>query len=251
VNLRREGGRYGKQAPLRQSRPALSPLRVEQPAELDRLALPRGRPVLVLVGGAAGVRPEQLELISTVLAECVVPLLEERNAAVVDGGTDSGVMRAIGRARDVAGGRFPLVGVAAEGTVVIPGHLSSPADAVELEPHHTHIVLVPGHSWGDESPWLAQVADVIAGGRPSATLVINGGEITYDDIAQSLVRRRPVLVLAGTGRTADAIAAAAAGQHAEPRAVQVAASPLTRILAVSNRDALCDALRSALEPVSD
>lgn len=67
-----------------------------------------------------------------------------------------------------------------------------------------------------ESLWLAEVADVIADDRPSATLVVNGGEITCDDVARSVARRRPVLVLAGTGRTIDAIAAAVAGHGDEP-----------------------------------
>jgi hypothetical protein len=71
--------------------------------------------------------------------------------------------------------------------------------------------------------------------------VANGGEITCDHVAQSLARRRPVLVLAGTGRTTDASAAAVAGHGDEPRAAQIAASPLIRIRAVTV-DAPTDAI---------
>lgn len=222
----------------------------ELPAKFDQLTLRRGRPVLVLVGGAGGMRDEHLQLLSTLLRNAVLPQLDMLNAAVVDGGTNSGVMKVMGQERDAVGGRFPLIGVAAEGTVVVPGR-AQPVnrDAAELEPHHTHIVLVPGNSWGDESPWLAQVADTIAGDHPSATLVVNGGAITYDDVFRSLERGRPVLVLAGTGRTADAIAAAATGQTDEPRAAQIAASPLTRILPLNNPSALIDAISTVLSSI--
>jgi hypothetical protein len=221
----------------------------ELPAKFDALGLHRGQPVLVFVGGAGGMNKDHLQLLNALLRDAVLPLLDVLNTAVVDGGTDSGIMKVMGNARSAIGGHFPLVGVAAEGTVVLPGRAApTTLDAAELEPHHTYIVLVPGDSWGDESPWLAKVADVIADDHPSATLVVNGGEITYDDIARSLARRRPVLVLAGTGRTADAIAAAVAGHSDEPRAVQIAASPLTRILSVTEPEALTDALRAALAP---
>jgi len=230
---------------------SVRPIRVERASELsakfDAHGLHRGRPVLVLVGGAGGMNRNHLQLLGTVLRASVLPLLDTLNAAVVDGGTDSGIMRVIGNARSAVGGRFPLVGVAAEGTVVLPDRSKpSSRDAAELEPHHTHIVLVPGDAWGDESPWLAEVADVIADDQPSVTLVVNGGEITYDDVARSLTRGRPVLVLAGTGRTADAIAAAVASHSDEPRAAQIAASPLTRILPVNDLDALADAIGAAL-----
>ena len=217
------------------------------PAELDRLGLQRGRPVMVLVGGAGGMAEGDLRAMQTVLRTAVFPVLDRCDAAVVDGGTDSGVMRIVGQVRSSTGAQFPLVGVAAEGTVIVPGRVEPSADdAVPLEPHHTYVVLVPGDSWGDESPWLADVAAAIAADHPSVTLVVNGGAITYDDINRSIAHHRPVLVLAGTGRTADAVAAAAAGRGADPRAERLAASPLTRVIDVGDPDAIADALLSAL-----
>ncbi|CRK59116.1 hypothetical protein [Alloactinosynnema sp. L-07] len=204
-------------------------VRVGRSAELgdaiDQLGIRRDRPVLVLVGGAAGVTAEELLAVDLMLRETVVPLLSELDAAVVYGATDSGVMRAVGRARFAADARFPLVGVAATGTVAAPGMGAEP-----LDPHHTHLILVPGQTWGDESPWLAAAAEAIARDRPSVTLVINGGAITYADIDASLLADRPVVVVAGTGRAADEIAAAAAGLPADPRAALAAAAPLTRIV---------------------
>ncbi|MFD0206171.1 MULTISPECIES: hypothetical protein [Saccharothrix] len=189
-------------------------VRVTSKAQLGAAGLPVGRPVLVLVGGAGGMEPGELDALASVLRD-LVPLLDECGAVVVDGGTDVGVMRAVGRARAAAGGRFPLVGVAAEVAV----------DLAAFEPNHTHLVLVPGRVWGDESPWLAEVADVVAGPAPSLTVLVNGGPITFDDAEHSLARDRPLVVLRGSGRTADAIA-----ESADARSTAIATSPLTTVL---------------------
>jgi SLOG in TRPM, prokaryote len=177
----------------------------------------------------------------------IIPALDSWGVTIVDGGTDAGVMRVMGQARDAAGASFPLVGVAAEGTVMVPG--TRPASgAAALEPHHTQVILVPGDDWGDESPWLSRVAEAIADGQPELTLVVNGGQITYDDIEHSLAAGRPVIILAGTGRTADTIAAAAHGRAEDPRAAQVAASADTQIVSLSDPQALYSAIGSVLAP---
>lgn len=224
--------------------------RVGQPGELPEAlhALDVGvhRPVLVSVGGAGGMTPDHLAVVGRAF-ERVIPALDKWQAAIVDGGTDSGVMKVMGQLREAAGARFPLIGVAAEGTVILPGTTARP-DAAALEPHHTHVILVPGDTWGDESPWLSHVATAIADRQPSATLVVNGGQITYDDIDHSLQANRPVIILAGTGRAADAIAAAARGDTSDPKAARVAASPGTRIVSWADPPALCSAIESILAP---
>jgi SLOG in TRPM, prokaryote len=216
------------------------------PGALKTLGIGMPRPVLVLVGGAGGMTADQ----QTAMAEAMkqlVPALDRWGAAVVDGGTDSGVMQVMGQARDATGVSFPLIGVAAECTVT-PSGTSPTGGTAQLEPHHTHVILVPGDSWGDESPWLSSVATALAGRQPSLTLVVNGGQLTYDDIGHSLLAGRPVIVLEGTGRTADAIAAAAGGQPGDPKAAQVAASREARIVPLSDPDAICSAIKSVLAP---
>lgn len=218
------------------------------PDALDRVDLPRGRPVLVLVGGAAGMAQDDMRALDAVLLRAVLPVLEDRGATVVDGGTDSGVMRAIGHARAATGARFLLVGVVAEGTVVLPSEATRIDDAAELEANHTHVVVVrrPGQTWGSESPWIAMVADVIAAGKPSVTLLVNGGPIAYEDVECSLERGRPVVVLAGTGRAADAIAATRRGSAADSRAARIARSNMTRIIRADNFDGVRAAVTAAL-----
>ena len=110
------------------------------------------------------------------------------------------------------------------------------------------MILVPGQTWGDESPWLSRVATAIADGQPSVTLVVNGGQITYDDIDHSLQAGRPVIILAGTGRAADTIAAAARGDTEDPKAAQAAAAPGTQIVSLDDPQALYAAIESILAP---
>ncbi|MEU4445364.1 hypothetical protein AB0K14_22130 [Actinosynnema sp. NPDC050801] len=199
-------------------------VRVTSKTQLSGAGLPRDRPVLVLVGGADGMERTDLDALASALRD-LVPLLDECGAVVVDGGTDVGVMRAAGRARAAAGGAFPLIGVAAEVAV----------DVGAFEPNHTHLVLVPGGTWGDESPWLADVADVVAGSQPSLTVLANGGLITFDDAEHSLHRDRPLVVLRGSGRTADAIA-----DGADERSTAIATSPLTTVLGYADLRAHVD-----------
>lgn len=176
---------------------------------LTALGLRDDVPVLVVVGGAGGMAADELVALRPVFDD-VVAVLEERGGTAVDGGTDAGVMRLLGEARHGAAATFPLVGVVAEGTVRVPGR-SHAAHAADVEPGHTHLVLVPGREWGDESVWIAEVATVLAGQAASATLLVNGGEVAYADVEHSRRHRRPVVVLGGSGRCADDLAAAAGG----------------------------------------
>jgi len=213
---------------------------------LRSLGIGLDRPVLVSVGGADGMSARDLATVAEALGR-IAPVLDGWNAAVVDGGTDSGVMRVAGQVREATGSRFPLVGVAAEGTVASPGQEPRRGSS-QLESRHTHLIIVPGDRWGDESPWLSRVAAVIAGGRPSVTLVSNGGDITYADIERSLDAGRPVIVLAGTGRTADAIAAAAVNGRSEPgsRASAIASSAGLTVVPATDAAALWAALERVL-----
>jgi hypothetical protein len=122
-------------------------------------------------------------------------------------------MRGMGQARRVGPPNFPLIGVTAEETVFVSQDTENAEDRAPLESSHTHAVLVPGQSWGDESSWLSDVATVLLGSAPSVTLLTNGGDIGYEDAALSLEAGQPVLVLEGTGRAEDAIARAARGEE--------------------------------------
>jgi hypothetical protein len=228
---------------------------------LRRAGLPLGRPVVVLVGGADGLTGTQTEACEVLFTRALVPVLEAARAVLVDGGTDSGIMRLAGCARHRAHARSPQVGVVAEGTVRWPPDSGQDAaepprsDArVDLEPHHSHIVAVPGDRWGDEGPWISAVAAALSVDHPSVTVLANGGDLAYADVGRSLADGRRVLVLGGTGRAAAQLADAVAGLPAEPRAVALARSPLLTVLGDDPhtvRSALAAALGGAGVPARD
>lgn len=172
---------------------------------LSEIGLPRSRPVLVVVGGASNLSPTDYEKLKSLFVELLVPLIEELGIVVVDGGTDSGIMQLMGMARAENNATFPLVGVAPADKVHLPG-LTSVAATQHPEPHHTHFVLVPGSKWGDESPWIAELASAISGNAPSVTVLMNGGTVARQDVQESLKKQRLVVVISGTGRLADRIA---------------------------------------------
>ena len=205
-------------------------IRVHRSAELSvalrELDLHQPRPTLVLVGGAGGMSDADLVRLRPLLVETLAPLAETLGVFVVDGGTDAGVMRLMGQARAETDTMFPLIGVAAVGTVALPDGVPPHPEAAPLEPHHTHFVFVPGSDWGDESPWLAYVASMLANGAPSVTVLVNGGEIALEEAAQSVQAGRPVVAVSGSGRAADMLADALRGEVVDVRARKLAASGL-------------------------
>lgn len=217
------------------------------PGLVQSLSLGTPRPVLVLIGGASGLADTDVDHLTEYLSRYALPTIQRVGAVVVDGGTDAGVMRAIGRVRRDAREPFPLIGVIARGVARLGAETTPGATAMEI--NHTDLVVVPGEEWGDEVPWLGRITTAIAGPRPSVTLLVNGGEIAYRDMRDSLRRDRPVVVLAGSGRTADVVAAAANGLGTESAAVrQLATSPLTIVVPYGDGPRLREILDILLGP---
>ena len=217
--------------------------RSDIPRALAELGLEGQFPTLVVVGGAADMGAADRAGVEPLFVT-LAAWASRVGAAVVDGGTDAGVMRLMGRARQRDAG-FPLVGVAV--AALVAGTDARPVgEQATLEPNHSHILLVPGTSWGDEVSWISSVAGSLAAGAPSATVVVNGGDVAFDDVAESIAAGREVLVLAGSGRTADTIADAVSGNRTDQRAHELATSGLVH--AVELRDdrgaALVDRLQT-------
>lgn len=198
------------------------------PDALQRLGFQPPRRTLVNVGGAGKMSKEDMERVRLLFDRVVGPLAALYGIVVVDGGTAAGVMRVAGEVRAAAG--FDLIGVAAVGTVKIPGRDQQPPQGADLDAHHSHFVLVPGTAWGAESGWISDVASTLSVDQPSATLLSNGGDIAWDDVDVSVRARRPVIVVAGTGRTADMLAGAVRGDRTNARAESLVASGLIQVV---------------------
>jgi hypothetical protein len=91
-----------------------------------------------------------------------------------------------------------------------PGREGAPAGAVPLEPHHSHFVLVDGSEWGDETPMMLELARTLAGDGPSLAVLAGGGPLAHRELLAHVGVGRKVIVLEGSGRVADAVAAAVA-----------------------------------------
>ena len=209
--------------------------------ELEQAVIQMGlvdRPVIVLIGGH--ILPEHTHVTLQAI-EVLTKVAEVLDAALICGGTDLGVMAAVGKARGRNGYQFPLIGIAPEGIVTWPegprnGSLVlSGNEREQLEPHHSHFILVPGNQFGDETKWIVRAATMIAaGGNKSVTLLVNGGKVSQHDVEEGLRADRPLIVLAGTGRLADEIA----NHHVR--------NSMIKVIPAQNRRLLAETLRSLL-----
>lgn len=200
----------------RQARAAILKAEDDPDDVAQALGLRPSRPVLVLIGGAGNLDEVTASRLQRLFQEAIAPLAESLNLLVIDGGTDAGIIRLIGQARQAVNGQFDLLGIAPIGKVQLP-HASwkgsresalNPdwAQGHELEKNHTHFILVPGQNWGAESAWLARFAELLSGTAPSAVVLINGGSISFVDLQESLKLGHPAVVVAGSGRLANKIA---------------------------------------------
>lgn len=168
-----------------------------QQALID-LQIPQPKSVIVLVGGAGRIGwLDQFPMRKAV--RVIAKLAEETGSVVVDGGTQAGIMKEIGRQRQQKEFSFPLIGV------VFDSLIRQRKPESILDPNHTHFFLIPGEAWGDESAWISKIATAIAGNRKSMTILVNGGQISKTDVEYSLLENRPTFVMRGTGRMADEI----------------------------------------------
>lgn len=214
---------------------------------MDSLGFHSPRPILVILGGAGKMDSADLNRLSSLFVKVLAPLVEELGASVVDGGTDFGVMQMIGAARAEISATFSLIGVIPVGLVALPSEIPS-QEVAPLEPNHTHFVLIPGSNWGDESPWLASVATILAKGARSVAVLVNGGEISKIDVSQNIKANRPVLAVAGSGRLADTLNAALSGETTDEEAILLAASGLVQSIDLKeNLDTVAQVLKFHLD----
>ena len=153
---------------------------------LREIAVPTGVTGVMLVGGAGGLTMEQLRPCQELVGFGVVPLVA-RGRSRADRRRDR--FECHGHRRPGTGGLgsgFTHVGVVAGGTVRSPEGISRRREpgGFRGEPHaHS------GRPWrhvGRETPWISAVATAVAAGAPSVTVLVNGGDIAFRDVRQSL-----------------------------------------------------------------
>ena len=139
--------------------------------------------------------------------EVAVDVAARHDAVIVTGATDAGVFHLLGRVLAHASSRpAAVIGVAPADLVAGPGDVDTDG-RVPLESHHTAFLLVPGGTWGCETPALSRLVDLVAGDRPAVALLVGGGQGARAELDEHRRRGRPIVVLAGSGRLADELAA--------------------------------------------
>lgn len=156
-----------------------------------------------LCGGASRMaEAQQRQLLS--MFRGLQLLAAGRRIAVGDGGTQAGIMEASGRARRESGNAFLLLGVT-------PANEIPPRGSTAIDPNHSHIVAVtnpsapPRDSWGSETETMYWLFNTLSAGRPSVTIVANGGGIVLAEVAANVKAGRRMLLIKGSGRAADAL----------------------------------------------
>lgn len=172
------------------------------------------RPVVVVCGGAADLDPGAIRRAAGIIGPALACAAERVTAtvgsapacqpAVIDGGTDAGVMAALGSARGQRAGSLPiLLGVAPLRKVTWPG--GPEGDRTRLEPNHTHFVLADTPEWGGETGLLLDVATELARG-PVVMVLAGGGPVAQQEVLGAVRRGWPVFVIGDTGGLAQRIA---------------------------------------------
>ena len=172
------------------------------------LHIPPFHSVIMLVGGAESMRATIHHNLVQLFTHGIALFAATHHALIIDGGTHSGVMELIGTAIATQHHRSPLLGVSPSGLVSYPGQpiRVEHEERGPLDPNHSHFVLVETDVWGGETAIMYELAQLFSQGLPSVAIVVNGGTIAVQEMLYNVHQKRPILVLQGSGRTADDIA---------------------------------------------
>ncbi len=213
-----------------------APNHADPRAVIRALALPRPTPTIFISGGAGAMSAEAVGALRSIIEDGLAPFASERQISLIDGGTSSGTMALIGSARQRRGYDFPLIGVAPERMVIYPGRELS-IQGVELDAGHSHFVLTDGDQFGAESELILRLAAALSesGARKRLTMVINGGEVVKREAQRCATRkpRFPLLVLEGSGRFADELAASRKRGSSDPLIRDILDKGIVHFLPVS------------------
>lgn len=172
--------------------------------------------VILNLGGTSNITENQQAQLANLYLHGLVPTVLETGAAVIDGGTQAGIIEMTGQGFAQQAASPVLLGVAPAQLVSYPGSAQEQGEEkVPLDPHHSHFVLVEGEQWGDETNTLFAVAHTLAQKRPVLTILANGGTIALQEALHTVRHGWLLLIIEGSGRLADTLATAWREQSAD------------------------------------
>jgi hypothetical protein len=174
-----------------------------------------GAPLLLVSSGTATLEGEALARTQTVFTKAVAPAGALTTPTVVDGGVARGISTVAGATRAGAPDAMPvLLGVVPAVSADDPPATS--AAGTPLEHNHTHFVVSDAAQSEGETDLLFALAAALGGRGPIAMLLAGGDEMARLEALHALERGWPILVIAGTGGIADAIADEWLSRHDPP-----------------------------------
>ncbi|MDQ6608849.1 MAG: DUF4231 domain-containing protein [Bacteroidota bacterium] len=195
---------------------------------MQTLDLPVSKAIILIIGGADNLDENLLPRLTQLFGRGIAKAAIEAKAAIIDGGTQAGVMSLMGEGVAARGYQSSLIGVAPVGKVSYPG--SSTTEGTSLEPNHSHFVLVEGTTWGNETSMLfsllgkltTKTPDMVTQGFksngtskkeppgkiPSIAILAGGGDVAKTEVLRAVRQNITLIVVEGSGGLADDIAAA-------------------------------------------
>lgn len=196
---------------------------------VSALDLPRPRALLLVNGGTSQLQPDLYQLLGLLMQDGVARISAEERITLVTGGTNMGVFELLGQGFEKWGRTAPCIGVVVASLVRWPGRPPAWFPSVQaeelapLEPHHSHFVFVEGAEWGEETAVMSALCRELSRGIPSLMVIANGGNILRNEVLNNVRQGREVLVITGSGRFADELAAVVRGeaQPANPAVAEI------------------------------
>jgi hypothetical protein len=191
--------------------------------------VPAGPATTLVVNGETSADPDWDEdQVRRALRAAIEVLMGRPGPVIVSGGTDAGIFRLLGGV--IASTEFPgpVIGMA-------PRRKIYREHGTPLEPHHSHVLLVDGDAWGDEIPTMIMLSRMLAARGPIVAVIGGGGDHTRIEFAAHQQAGTPIILLRGTGRVTNELAA-----HAQPGR--------THALDVNDNELLTAALLKLLSP---
>jgi hypothetical protein len=183
---------------------------------LRALNLPPPKLLLFIIGAAAPIDDVQRSRLLQLFSRGIAPAASESGALILDEGTDTGAIPALGQGVADRGRKTILLGVVPSGQASFPGgpSLDALTAGALLEPNHSHFVLASGKEWGDERTTICDLSVALAAGIPVVTVLVGGGPVTKVELLHSVRQRWPVIVIEGSGTLADEVARLHQGKSA-------------------------------------
>jgi len=208
-----------------QTAAVVAPPGVEISQVVDALGLTPDRKVILLAGSAFELGERLKNRVNDLFDTGLANVLDS-NSVVIDGATVGGIIDPLGQSNAVQERQPVLLGVAPLEKVHLPKASAHGEDRHALEPNHTHFVLVESNSWQGAIRTFFDLAQALStrppsppgencelpstSPRPRLVMLLIGGSPSHVslDEAEACVRRGwPLIVVEGSGRLADRLAA--------------------------------------------